>query len=153
MKLRHVIEAQQFTPELLFSLFREADAIRMQPRAYGDDLKGKILATLFYEPSTRTRLSFEAAMLRLGGEVISTENAKEFSSAVKGESMEDTVRVMGCYADAIVIRHYEEGAAKRAAQASSVPIINAGDGKGQHPTQALLDVYTIYCELKRMHTS
>lgn len=151
MKLRHVIEAQQFTPELLFSLFREADAIRMQPRAYGDDLKGKILATLFYEPSTRTRLSFEAAMLRLGGEVISTENAKEFSSAVKGESMEDTVRVMGCYADAIVIRHYEEGAAKRAAQASPVPIINAGDGKGQHPTQALLDVYTIYCELKRMH--
>lgn len=151
MKLKHVVEAQQFTPELLFSLFREADAIRMQPHAYSEDLKGKILATLFYEPSTRTRLSFESAMLHLGGQVISTENAKEFSSAIKGESIEDTVRVMGGYADAIVLRHYEEGAAKQASEASPIPIINAGDGKGQHPTQALLDVYTIYCELRRMH--
>ena len=89
-------------------------------------------------------------MLRLGGQIISTENAKEFSSAVKGESIEDTVRVIGAYADCIIIRHFEEGAVKRASEASPIPIINAGDGKGQHPSQALLDLYTMYRECKRL---
>jgi aspartate carbamoyltransferase catalytic subunit len=106
-----------------------------------------ILATLFYEPSTRTRLSFESAMLRLGGHIVSTENAREFSSAIKGESVEDTVRIVAGYSDAIVIRHHEQGAAARAARVSPVPIINGGDGPGEHPTQALLDLYTIQNEL------
>lgn len=113
-------------------------------------LPRQILATLFYEPSTRTRLSFESAMLRLGGQVISTENAREFSSAIKGESVEDTVRIIAGYADAIVIRHHEQGAAMRAAAVSPVPIINGGDGPGEHPTQALLDFYTIWSELGRI---
>jgi len=108
------------------------------------------MASLFYEPSTRTRLSFESAMLRLGGKVIGTENAREFSSAIKGESLEDSIRVISKYADCIVIRHFQEGSAKIAAKISTVPIINAGDGKGQHPTQALLDVYTIYKELGKI---
>ena len=147
--MEHFYEAQQLTFEMIYSLFELADKIRANPKEYSSTLHGKVLATLFYEPSTRTRLSFETAMLRLGGGVISTENAKEFSSAIKGESIEDTVRVIGGYANGIVIRHYEEGTAKRASSVSSVPIINAGDGKGQHPTQALLDLYTIYRELKK----
>jgi aspartate carbamoyltransferase catalytic subunit len=145
-KLKNLIESQQLTHEILYPLFEEADSIRVNMKKYSKDLDGKILATLFYEPSTRTRLSFESAMLRLGGQLISTENAKEFSSAIKGESMEDTIRVISSYADCIVMRHYEEGSAKIASEVSKVPIINAGDGKGQHPTQALLDLYTIYRE-------
>ena len=105
------------------------------------------MASLFYEPSTRTRLSFESAMIRLGGDVISTENAKEFSSAAKGETLEDSIRVVGNYADVIALRHPENDAAERAAKVSKVAIINAGSGAGQHPTQALLDVYTIRREL------
>lgn len=108
------------------------------------------MASLFYEPSTRTRFSFEAAMLRLGGNVISTENAREFSSAAKGETLNDSIAVVGSFADVIVLRHFEEGAAKRAGEASSVPIINAGDGPGQHPTQAILDLYTVWKELGRL---
>jgi aspartate carbamoyltransferase catalytic subunit len=108
------------------------------------------MAALFYEPSTRTRLSFEAAMLRLGGQTMGTDNAREFSSAAKGETLEDTIQIVGGYADVIVLRHYEEGAAKRAAAISSIPVINAGDGPGQHPTQALLDLYTIRDELGKI---
>jgi aspartate carbamoyltransferase catalytic subunit len=108
------------------------------------------MASLFYEPSTRTRFSFESAMLRLGGSIISTENAKEFSSAAKGESLEDSIRVTGNYADVIVLRHFEEGASLQASHVSSVPVINAGDGRGQHPTQALLDMYTIQKELGKL---
>lgn len=149
MKLNHFVESQQLTRDIIFDIFSKADEFRttkfIQPI-----LKGKILATLFYEPSTRTRLSFEAAMLKLGGTVISTENAKEFSSAIKGETLEDSIRVVSAYADAIVIRHFEEGAAARAASMSKVPVINAGDGKGQHPTQALLDLYTIYKEIGKL---
>ena len=113
-------------------------------------LRDRILSTLFYEPSTRTRLSFESAMLRLGGQVISTENAREFSSAIKGETVEDTVRIVSGYADTIVIRHHQQGVADRAAKISPVPIINGGDGPGEHPTQALLDLYTIRREIGRI---
>jgi aspartate carbamoyltransferase catalytic subunit len=110
-------------------------------------LDGCIMASLFYEESTRTRFSFETAMHRLGGSVISTENARQFSSVSKGETLEDTIRIMNGYADVIVMRHYESGAARRAADISRVPIVNAGDGTGQHPTQAFLDLYTIEKEL------
>jgi aspartate carbamoyltransferase catalytic subunit len=147
MKLPYLIETQQLSLEIIFSLFAKADEFKTSP---SEPLKGKILATLFYEPSTRTRLSFESAMLRLGGEVITTENAKEFSSAIKGESIEDTIRVVQNYADAIVMRHYIDGAASQATKVAKVPIINAGDGKGQHPTQALLDLYTIYKECGKL---
>ncbi len=109
------------------------------------DLDGKIVSLLFYEPSTRTRTSFQQAVLKLGGLVVATENAKEFSSAVKGETMKDTTRIMNAYHfDAIVIRSDYEGAAEEAAEVSTAPIINAGDGAGQHPTQSLLDIYTIF---------
>lgn len=109
------------------------------------ELTGKIVSLLFYEPSTRTRTSFQQAALKLGAQVVATENAKEFSSAVKGETMKDTTRIMNAYHfDAIVIRSDYEGAAEEAASVSNCPIINAGDGAGQHPTQSLLDIYTIY---------
>jgi len=149
-KQNGLYESQQFSKEKLFDLFKKADDIRGNPEKYDSSLKGKVLATLFYEPSTRTRLSFETAMLKLGGGVVSTENAKEFSSAVKGESIEDTARIVGAYCDCIVLRHHEEGSALSAAKVSPVPIINAGDGKGQHPTQALLDAYTIYREIGKL---
>lgn len=108
------------------------------------------MATLFYEPSTRTRLSFESAMARLGGTILSTESAGEYSSAAKGETLEDTIRTVEGYADVIVLRHFETGASRKAAGASSIPVINAGDGPGQHPTQALLDVYTIRKEIGKL---
>ena len=151
MGLRHVIRAQQFDREWLAGFFGLAKEMENVVAAGGTDaLRKKVMATLFYQPSTRTRLSFEAAMVRLGGSVISTENAKEFSSAAKGESLEDTIRVVAGYADVIVIRHYELGSAEQAAALDAVPIINAGDGPGQHPTQALLDLYTIERELGRV---
>lgn len=146
---RHIVEVSQFTRGDLEFVFDRADEMRALPRA-DHRLDGYVLATLFYEPSTRTRLSFESAMLRLGGDVVSTENAREFSSAIKGETVEDTIRIVEGYADAIVIRHYEQGAAARAASVASVPIINGGDGPGEHPTQALLDLYTIRHSLGRV---
>lgn len=145
--MRHIFESQQFTKKLIDKLFLIADKLEKTP---DNSLKGKILASLFYEPSTRTRFSFESAMLRLGGSVIATENAREFSSAAKGETLEDSIRVINNYADVIVLRHYEQGSSERASVVSSVPIINAGDGIGQHPTQALLDLYTIKRELGRI---
>lgn len=145
--MHHLLETQQFDRELLRSVFDLATKLENERN---DSLHGKILATLFYEPSTRTRFSFESAMMRLGGQVITAENANEASSSTKGETLEDTIRVMNNYADAIVIRHPETGAAERAAAVSDVPIINAGDGAGQHPTQALLDIYTIERELGRL---
>ncbi|MGH7861051.1 MAG: aspartate carbamoyltransferase [Candidatus Dormibacteraceae bacterium] len=148
--LRHVLESQQFSRELLEEIFRRADEMRANPHRAAGRLQGRVMAALFYEPSTRTRLSFEAAMLRLGGRTMGTDNARDFSSAAKGESLEDTIRIVSGYADAIVLRHPEEGAARRAAAVSEVPVLNAGDGKGQHPTQALLDVYTIKDELNHL---
>lgn len=142
--VNHVIDIRDFDKDALTALFARVDDLIDNPPE--EILKGKILATLFYEPSTRTRLSFESAMLRLGGTVIGTENAGEFSSAAKGETLEDSIRVVGGYADAIVIRHPEAGSAEKASKVSPVPVINAGDGAGQHPTQALLDAYTIVRE-------
>ena len=142
--LGHVISAEQFDRELLDVLFRRATALA---DVRDDRLAHLVMATLFYEPSTRTRLSFESAMLRLGGAVIGTEAARTFSSAIKGETLEDTVRMVSTYADLIVLRHDEAGAAARAASVASVPVVNAGDGPGEHPTQALLDLYTIEREL------
>lgn len=144
--LDHVVESQQFDRDLLDLVFQTADQMKadlFKERKYAKDLEGKIMASLFYESSTRTRFSFESAMLRLGGSVITTENAREFSSAAKGESLSDSTKIMAGYADVIVMRHNEAGSAVRAAEVSSVPVINAGDGAGQHPTQALLDIYTI----------
>ena len=146
MKLRHVVESQQFTLPLLMDLFTRTRGMeRIVARGGSLDHQNRILATLFYAPSTRTRFSFEAAMHRLGGRVLSTEQARSFSSEVEGEQVEDTIRIIGGYSDVIVVRHHEEDGAQRAAAVSPVPIINAGDGcGGQHPTQALLDLYTIY---------
>ena len=145
--MKHLIESQQLDKDTIFSLFKNADELR---NSNNNPLKGKVLAALFYEPSTRTRLSFESAMLKLGGNVIGTENAREFSSAIKGESLQDSVRIISSYADVIVLRHSENDAAEMAASVSPVPIINGGGGTGQHPTQALLDLYTIWKEIGRM---
>jgi len=151
MHLHHVIEAQQFDVPTLLRLLEATEEMEKVVAAGGtSQFRGRIMATLFYEPSTRTRFSFETAMQRLGGSVISTENAAEFSSVAKGETLEDTVRILNGYADVLVLRHYEVGSAKRAASVSRIPVINAGDGAGQHPTQALLDLYTIYKEIGKI---
>lgn len=153
--LKHVLSVSQFLDlPLLEEMFSRASHLaRADKGNYLDlTLKGKTLATLFYEPSTRTRFSFESAMQKLGGNVITTESAAMFSSVVKGESLEDTIKVTSGYADAIVLRHPELGASKRAAEVSDVPIINAGDGPGEHPTQALLDIYTIKKELGKVES-
>jgi len=152
----HIIDTRQFKERRpLEEVFRLADRIAREIKAgktgYARVLDGKSMISLFYEPSTRTRLSFEMAMTKLGGSVVSTENAAEFSSAVKGESLEDTIRVIcGYEPDVIVMRHRENGAPLRAATVSTVPVINAGDGSNQHPTQALLDLFTINDRLGRM---
>jgi len=148
MDLHHVIEAQQFDLPTISRLIETTREMEKAVAGGGtSQFRGRIMATLFYEPSTRTRFSFEAAMHRLGGSVVSTENAAEFSSVAKGETLEDTVRILKGYADVLVIRHYEVGSARRAASVSRIPVINAGDGAGQHPTQALLDLYTIHKEI------
>lgn len=151
--MKHVISSNQFLdPALLQRIFKSANQLEKKSKSGTllSDLQGKIVATLFFEPSTRTRLSFEAATLKLGGQVLSCENAAQFSSASKGETLEDMIQVVGGYADAIVLRHPEKGSSQIAAEASLVPLINAGDGSGEHPTQALLDLYTIEKELGRL---
>ena len=148
MKGTDILTAAQFSREQIETLFARADEFAAR-LAQGERLRlldGKLLATIFYEPSTRTRLSFEAAMQRLGGGIISVAEAKTASSVAKGESLADTMRTIAQYADAIVLRHPETGAAQIAAEASHVPVFNAGDGTGEHPTQALLDLYTIRAE-------
>lgn len=152
MKLKHIISTKQFLDrDLLNEIFQTADEMRTYVKERKPNFpapsEGKILASLYYESSTRTRFSFESAMLRLGGKIISTENASYFSSAIKGESLEDTIRTVDKYADVIVLRHPQEGSAQIAAEYSVVPIINAGDGTGEHPTQALLDTYTMKRDL------
>ncbi len=152
MKIRHVVEAQQFTVPMLMELFdRTRTMERVVARGGTLDYQNKIMALLFYQPSTRTRCSFEAAMYRLGGKVVSTEHARIFSSEVQGEQLEDTIRIISGYSDVIVLRHSDVGGAARAAAVSEVPLINAGDGNGgQHPTQALLDLYTIFRERRSL---
>ncbi|WP_227872280.1 aspartate carbamoyltransferase [Paenibacillus albus] len=142
--LYHVLGAKQFDREELEQLFSSAKAMEVVAGEGGTQrFPNKIMSTLFFEASTRTRFSFESAMHRLGGRVIGTENASQFSSAIKGETLEDMIRIIAGYSDLIVMRHTDIGAAKRAAAVSTVPVINAGDGSGEHPTQALLDLYTI----------
>lgn len=153
MRFKHIISVKQFLDtNILDKIFQLADEMEKNDKAnkLQDSLKGKILATVFYEPSTRTRFSFESAMHKLGGDVITTESASHFSSVTKGETLQDTIKVISGYVDAIVLRHYEEGSAKIASGISSVPIINAGDGIGEHPTQALLDLYTIQKEFGKI---
>lgn len=145
---QHVLSVKQFNRPKLEHIFEVAHSMRSMVERFGtaDMLHGHVLANLFYEPSTRTSSSFAAAMVRLGGRVLSI-NEVVYSSVSKGESLPDTVRTLECYADAIVLRHPEVGAAATAARYAHVPIINAGDGVGEHPTQALLDLYTIHSEL------
>jgi len=146
--MRHIVKTQTFNRKFLEDMFDRSRRMRKVVRDGGDEsLKGKVVATLFYEPSTRTRLSFESATMRLGARVLSTESARQFSSSAKGETLEDTIRTIHSYADLIVLRYHEEGGAARAAHVSKVPVINAGDGKGQHPTQSLLDLFTIEEEM------
>ena len=150
-RLPHVLEAQQFDIDLMDAIFSTAREMEQVVQHYGSSiLSRRVMATLFYEPSTRTRLSFESAMTRLGGTVLTTESAQEFSSAAKGETLEDTIRVVAGYTDVIVLRHFESGASTRAAAVTNIPVINAGDGAGQHPTQSLLDLYTIQREIGRL---
>ncbi len=149
--MEHVLEAGQYDRATIEEILKSAAQMSDVVAAHGDQrLNGAIMATLFYEPSTRTRLSFESAMYRLGGQVISSEMAAQTSSAAKGESIEDTTRIVESYADLIVIRHPVAGAARKAASVSSIPIINAGDGPNEHPTQSLIDLFTISQELGRI---
>lgn len=145
-----MLEAGQFDTGQLSDLFEKAEAFQTDikeaqtRRELASRYVGEVFVSLFYEPSTRTRLSFEVAAARFGMGIASTENAREFSSAAKGETLEDTIKVINQYKPAVIVmRHHETGAAKRAAAVSEAAIINAGDGKGEHPTQALLDLYTI----------
>ena len=140
--MRHLMSPLDFTTEELDQLFDLANDIEKHPDKYAHACEGKKLATCFYEPSTRTRLSFEAAMLNLGGSVIGFSDAGS-SSAAKGESVSDTIRVISCFADICAMRHPKEGAPMVAADRSSIPVINAGDGGHQHPTQTLTDLLTI----------
>ena len=141
--MKHLLNPLDFTVSELYSLLKLANDIEANPDKYAHACKGKKLATCFYEPSTRTRLSFEAAMLNLGGSVLGFSSA-DSSSAAKGESVSDTIRVISCYADICAIRHPKEGAALVASSHASIPVINAGDGGHQHPTQTLTDLLTIY---------
>ena len=147
--MRHMLDITDWSVEDLTGLMNRADEIIAHPDDYAHAMDRKKLATLFYEPSTRTRLSFEAAMLELGGHVLGFAEASS-SSASKGESVSDTVRTVGCYADIIAMRHPKEGAPTVAARFSPVPIINAGDGGHNHPTQTLADLLTIRREKGRL---
>ena len=139
----HLVSVNDLSDTEIRILFNRTDTIKKNLYIYKNELEGKILTNLFYEPSTRTSSSFHAAMLKLGGEVLSI-NEITYSSVSKGENLQDTIRTIGCYSDIIVLRSQNAGDAKLAAEVSEVPIINAGDGKGEHPTQTLLDLYTIH---------
>ncbi len=141
--MRHLMNPLDFTVEEIDDLISVAKDIESNPKKYAHACEGKKLATLFYEPSTRTRLSHEAAMMNLGGNVMGFSSAAS-SSVAKGESVADTIRTISCYADIVAMRHPKEGAPMVAAQYSSIPVINAGDGGHQHPTQTLTDLLTIY---------
>lgn len=142
ISMKHILSPMDLSVEELEQLMDTADDIRLNPEKYSECCKGKKLATLFYEPSTRTRLSFESAMLNLGGNILGFSSA-DSSSAAKGESVSDTIRMISCYADICAMRHPKEGAPLVASLKSSIPVINAGDGGHQHPTQTLTDLMTI----------
>ena len=148
--MQHLIDILQLSEQEIDELIQTAEDIIKKPGAYCDKCRGKKLATLFFEPSTRTRLSFEAAMYDLGGNVLGFSEAQS-SSASKGESVSDTIRVVSCYADIIAMRHPKEGAPVVACQSTTVPIINAGDGGHNHPTQTLTDLLTIHREKGRLN--
>lgn len=141
--MKHVLSSDQYTRKDLEEIFDLADDIKANPEKYAKSLEGKLVAVMFFEPSTRTRMSFQTAVLRLGGQVIVTENAGTNSSATKGETIEDTIKILQGYADAIIMRHSYDDAAERAVKVAKVPILNAGSGKSEHPSQSLLDLYTI----------
>lgn len=148
--MKHLIESQQYNDGVLDELVRRANRFRANPQ--GTSLRNKVVAMLFYEESLRTRNCLESAALRAGAKgVLNTTNAGHLSSIIERNSLEDTIRIIGGFSDAIVLRHTEKGAAYRASKVSTVPIINAGDGDGQHPVQALADIYTIKRELGRLH--
>ena len=149
LKGRHLVEPQDFSIEELESIFELTEEIINKPEDFNSICKGKILSTLFYEPSTRTRFSFEAAMLRLGGEVIGFSEPGS-SAVAKGESLADTLRTVGSYVDIIAMRHPNEGAPKHGVKYCPVPMINAGDGGHQHPTQTLTDLFTILQSKSRL---
>ncbi len=151
---QHILSSEQFDLEILSKLFHTADILKpvAQGKAHTHVLEGAVMGSLFFEASTRTRLSFDAAFMRLGGKVSSTTGVS-FSSIVKGESIEDTSRVISGYFDVMVVRHPEEEAIYKMASATNVPLINGGNGAGEHPTQALLDAYTIYSEFKQLNKS
>lgn len=140
--MNNILSCKQFTRESLEELLDLAQDIKSNPNKYSKVLEDKIIAPIFFEPSTRTRLSFETAALRLGARLIATENAQN-SSTKKGESLKDTIRIIAGYADCIVMRHSDDDAAEVAASVSKVPILNAGSGKKEHPSQSLLDIFTI----------
>ena len=148
-KMKNLIDIKDLTIQEIEELIKAAKDIMEYPEKYYEKCKHKKLATLFFEPSTRTRLSFEAAMMELGGNVIGFSSASS-SSTSKGESVSDTIRTVGCYSDIIAMRHPKEGAPLVASIKSTVPIINAGDGGHNHPTQTLTDLLTISCEKKRL---
>ncbi|MGN9134347.1 aspartate carbamoyltransferase [Clostridium sp. HCP1S3_B4] len=150
MENKHLIDPMDFSTEELDSIFDLADKIIENPKKYSKVCDGKILGTLFYEPSTRTRFSFEAAMMRLGGKVLGFSEPNS-SSASKGETLADTIKMVSIYTDIIAMRHPREGAARVASKYSSVPIVNAGDGGHQHPTQTLADLLTIRREKKSLN--
>ena len=141
--MNHILGCNQFTRENLEELLELAEKVKNNPKEYCDSLKDKIIAVMFFEPSTRTRMSFESAIVRLGGRMIVTENGKSNSSATKGETLEDSIKVINGYADAIVMRHSCDESAEIAASVATIPVINAGSGKKEHPTQSLLDMFTI----------
>lgn len=141
--MNHILGCNQFTRESLNELLDLAEKIKKNPEEYKNSLQDKIIAVMFFEPSTRTRMSFESAILKLGGRMIVTENGKSNSSSTKGETLEDTIKVINGYADALVMRHSCDEAAEIAASVATIPVINAGSGKKEHPTQSLLDMFTI----------
>ena len=149
--MRHVISVHDFSVEEIVDVLDRAEGMVdiARGKATSDLLRGRVLACIFFEPSTRTRLSFETAMNRLGGGVIGFAGT-DATSVVKGETLADTIRMVSGYADAVVLRHPREGAAKLATEFSDVPIVNAGDGAGQHPTQTMLDLFTIRTEMGRL---
>ncbi len=152
-KGQDILSLEQFDPASLQKIFDTTDEIIKHDKngTMPEHLKGRVVTLLFFEPSSRTYGSFASAVKRLGGQTIDVVDPASFSSVVKGETLEDTIRVFECYSDAIVMRHPQMGTAKKAADAATIPILNAGDGVGEHPTQAILDLYTIYEKFKKLN--